>query len=85
MPQGEPGVFGFVRMSIVVLGSLLLAIGALNEYVGYGALEEVFLRFPGYFHIRRNPGLAGMVGAVLIIAAFVFPSGGARVDDEWHE
>ncbi len=78
-------MFGFVRMMMVLFGSLILSVSALNQYVEYGAFEEFFSRFPGYFLIRGNAGLSGAFGAILIIAAFVFPSGAREADGEWKE
>ena len=72
-------------MMMVLIGSLVLSVSALNRYVEYGALEEFFSRFPGYFLIRANAGLSGAFGAILIIAAFVFPSGAREADGDWKE
>ncbi|MFQ5424001.1 MAG: hypothetical protein ACE5F9_08475 [Phycisphaerae bacterium] len=74
-------MFGFMRMSAVLIGACIIAIAALNAYVGYGTFEGYLGQVPAYYQIRGNPGLAGMIGSLLIIIAFVFPAGGKHLND----
>ncbi len=69
-------------MIVLLSGALILAIGALEKYVGAGELGSMLWRLPGYEMIRENPGGAGIAGAVLIIGALVIPTGGLGVNDK---
>lgn len=75
-------MIGFMRMFVITVGAFILAMGALEKYVGAGTLETILWRFPGYETIRDNPGPAGMIGAVLIIVAFIFPTGAVGINDK---
>ncbi len=68
-------------MIVLLSGALILAIGALEKYVGAGDHGSMLWRVPGYEMIRENPGAAGIAGVVLIIGALVFPTGGLGVND----
>lgn len=81
-PVGGIPLFGFFRMVVIVLGAFILAIGALERFVGAGTLATTLWRFPGYQMIRENPGAAGVAGGAVILVAFVFPTGGLGVNDK---
>jgi hypothetical protein len=73
-------VFGFIRMSSIVLGRCL-ALGGLNA-CGFWRTDDTLRRIPGYPLIVSNPLIAVGLGVVIILIAFVVPSDAraARLD-----
>ena len=68
-------VFGVARMSAIVIGAILAALGGLKSFVGFDAPDATLRTLPGYDLIAANPGAAAGIGLVLIAAALVLPSG----------
>lgn len=86
-PQGPcaPGgvqVFGFVRMSSIVLGAIIAALGGLNAFVGFGVPDDTLRGIPGYLLIVSYPLVAVGLGLGIILLAFVAPSS-ARGPSGW--
>lgn len=81
-PSGEVRMFGFVRMSSIVLGAVLAALGGLNAFVGFDVPDDTLRRIPGYMVIAGNPMLAVGLGLGIILLAFVAPSS-ARDPHGW--
>jgi len=67
-------VFGFFRMSSIVLGAVVAALGGLNSFVGFDVPDDTLRRLPGYTLVADNPGLAVALGMGIILLAFVVPS-----------
>lgn len=67
-------MFGFFRMSSIVLGAVVAALGGLNSFVGFDVPDDTLRRLPGYTLVADNPGLAVALGMGIILLAFVVPS-----------
>jgi len=74
-PEMGIHVFGVVRMSAIVLGAILAALGGLNSLVGFDAPDATLQTLPGYDLIAANPGAAVGIGLVLVAGALILPSG----------
>ena len=67
-------MFGFLRMSSIVLGAILASLGGLNAFVGLGVPDDTLRRIPGYVFIVGSPLIAVGLGLGIILIAFVAPS-----------
>lgn len=67
-------MFGFLRMTSIVFGAILAALGGLNAFVGFGIPDETLFRVPGYELVASNPMVALGLGVIIILIAFVAPS-----------
>ncbi len=67
-------MFGFLRMSSIVFGAILAALGGLNAFVGFDVPDDTLRTIPGYGFIAANPGIAVALGLAIILVAFVAPS-----------
>jgi len=75
-------MFGFVRMTSIVLGAVIAALGGLNAFVGFGVPDDTLRGIPGYLLIVSYPLVSVGLGLGIILIAFVAPSS-ARDPQGW--
>ena len=68
-------VSDFFRLSSIVFGAILAALGGLNSFVGFDVPDDTLRQLPGYLLIAANPGIAVAVGLTIILVALVAPAG----------
>lgn len=75
-------MFGFVRMTSIVLGAVIAALGGLNAFVGFGVPDDTLRRIPGYLLIVSYPLGSVVAGTAIVLIAFIAPSS-AREPRGW--